>query len=187
MRGNMTDSKLIQLYLSGDDTAFETLYQRYERKLFSYIFRMLRNRDDAEEVFQKTWIKMIEKIGAYSEQGKFSSWLFNIAHNCTIDLIRKNKKINCNSSLDELEYKLGDVNGNPETAVLIKEKKQRLAMAVQNLPDEQKEVVLMRIYGELAFKEIAEVLDTSVNTVLGRMHYAVKRIKKEFGGILNEV
>jgi len=187
MKKEIEDSKLVSLYISGDQKSFEILYRKYEKPLFSYVYKMLNNREDSEEVFQKTWIKVVEKLKYYNEKGKFSSWLFSIAHNCTIDLLRKTSRKKENLSVDEIDFKISAKGKNPEDIYVIKEKKNKLKSIIEYLPEEQRETVIMRVYGDLSFKEIAKIQKVSLNTVLGRMHYAVKRIKKELEVISNEM
>jgi len=178
----MDDSKLIKKYLSGDNRSFELLYKKYEKPLFSYIFRMTNNRENAEEVFQKTWIKVIEKMKSYKEKGKFSSWLFSIGHNCTIDLLRKETRIKEDYIISDDSFTIKEKDKNPEQILVSDENRELLKTAINKLPQEQKDVVLLRIYGDMSFKEISKVLNTPLNTVLGRMHYAVKNLRKGLGG-----
>ena len=187
MKKEIEDSKLVSLYISGDRKSFTILYERYERPLFSYVYKMLNNREDAEEIFQKTWMKVIEKLKYYNEKGKFSSWLFSIAHNCTIDMLRKTSRKRENLSVTEIDFKISASDKNPEEILVMDEQKKRLKKVIEYLPEEQRETVMMRVYGDLSFKEIAKIQKVSLNTVLGRMHYAVKKIKKELGVVSNEM
>jgi RNA polymerase sigma-70 factor (ECF subfamily) len=175
-----TDAHLIRVFLSERDRAFQKLFDRYEKPLFSFIYRYVKNRHSAEDIFQQTWLKVLKGLTKYREEGKFSSWLFGIAHNCCIDhtrQIKRSKKDDstCSEGMDRLKGDLRD----PESDLLKREQSILIEKAIDKLPDEQKEVVLMRLYGDLPFKEIAEILNSPLNTVLGRMHYAVRNLRKQ--------
>ena len=182
-----TDANLIRRYLAGQDRAFDKLFKRYERPLFSFILRFVRDREGAEDLFQQTWMKVIKALPQYEERGSFSSWLFGIANNCCVDHARKKarSKVDDLTSSEGLD-RLPNLHPNPEDTVIKKEQKAWLEQAVEQLPQEQKQVVLMRLFGQLPFKEIARVVNCPLNTVLGRMHYALKNLKKmaeqEHGG-----
>lgn len=183
MKKNRQDGNLIKAYLGGDKMAFQKLYNNYERQLFSYILRYTRNKTAADDVFQQTWIKVINGLKKYEEKGIFSSWLFGIAHNSCIDHIRKNsrEKINDNKSI-EIDKMESRQNMCPEKEFLKKEKTQYLKKAIEQLKPDQKDVILLRLYTDLTFKEIAEQLGYSLNTVLGRMHYALINLRKIING-----
>jgi RNA polymerase sigma-70 factor (ECF subfamily) len=189
---NTTDAQLIRSYLAGKDRAFDKLYKKYERPLFSFILKFVGNRGVAEDMFQQTWLKVIKALPQYEERGSFSSWLFGIANNSCVDHARKKSrsKIDDLASSEGME-KLPDDDLNPEDAIVKEERMAWLEKAVERLPVEQKQVVLMRLFAELPFKEIARIVDSPLNTVLGRMHYAVKNLKKmveeEYGGDLDNV
>jgi len=182
-----TDANLIRRYLAGQDRAFDKLFKRYERPLFSFILRFVRDREGAEDLFQQTWMKVIKALPQYEERGSFSSWLFGIANNCCVDHARKKtrSKVDDLTSSEGLD-RLPNPHPNPEDTVIRKEQKAWLEQAVEQLPQEQKQVVLMRLFGQLPFKEIARVVNCPLNTVLGRMHYALKNLRKmaeqEHGG-----
>jgi RNA polymerase sigma-70 factor (ECF subfamily) len=174
-----SDGHLVKAYLSGKEKAFEKLYNRYERPLFSFVLRFVGNRSVAEDLFQQTWMKVIGGLEKYEERGSFSSWLFGIANNCCLDHVRKVSRAKVNDfvssgGMDQLPGK----NRDPEKTVIETEKSEWLQNAISQLPLEQRQVVLMRLTGEIPFKEIAEALNTSINTVLGRMHYAVQSLRK---------
>jgi RNA polymerase sigma factor (sigma-70 family) len=185
-----SDALLVRTYLSGKEKAFVKLYQRYERQLFSFILRLVGNRSTAEDLFQKTWMKVITGLEKYEERGSFSSWLFGIANNCCVDHVRKvsRLKLDCFISSERME-RVSEKGMNPEKEVLQSEENDWLQNAISQLPSEQRQVVLMRINGEIPFKDIAKALNTSINTVLGRMHYAVQNLQKlrkqRFGEDLN--
>lgn len=172
------DAKWVSAFQKGDSRAFNRLYQRYERPLFGYLLRMLGNRQQAEDVFQQTWMKAIKALPHYREQQRFGSWLFGIGHHAAIDEIRKKNT----QTIDEgasalLEQQLVELD-TPETVLLSHETQHRLHNAIARLPVAQKSVVMMRLNGGLSFKEIADLEKCSINTVLGRMHYAIKNLKK---------
>jgi RNA polymerase sigma factor (sigma-70 family) len=181
------DANLIRRYLDGQDRAFDKLFKRYERPLFSFILRFVRDREGAEDLFQQTWMKVIKALPQYEERGTFSSWLFGIANNCCVDNARKKarSKVDDLTSSEGLD-RLPNPHPNPEDTVIKKEQNAWLEQAVEQLPQEQKQVVLMRLFGQLPFKEIARVVNCPLNTVLGRMHYALKNLRKmaeqEHGG-----
>ena len=173
------DAKLIRAYRKGDDQAFEQLLKKYERPLYAFIFRYVNEKQTAEDLFQQIWIKVLRALDSYDERGKFGSWLFGIANNNCIDYLRS-KAV---SSKDDFASEQGlDQFANhdvlPDEALLQGEQHRWLEEAIQTLPDDQKEVLLLRLYSEMPFKEIAEKLNCPLNTVLGRMHYAVGHLKK---------
>lgn len=174
------DAERIKAYSNGDNLAFEALYRQYERPLYSFILRFVTTRNQADDLFQQTWLKVINGLPKYDEQGKFSSWLFGIANNCCIDAIRKNKPSRRVTG-DEAERVLEtmpDGAFDPETLAIKSEEKKLMQEGLAHIPEEQKQVLLLRIHGDMPFKEIASMLDCSINTVLGRMHYAVKNLRK---------
>jgi RNA polymerase sigma-70 factor (ECF subfamily) len=141
-------------------------------------------------MFQQTWMKVITGLEKYEERGSFSSWLFGIANNCCVDHVRKVSRLKLDSFISsEGMEKVSEMGMNPEKAVLQSEESDWLQNAILQLPSEQRQVVLMRINGEIHFKDIAKALNTSINTVLGRMHYAVQNLQKlrkqKFGEDLN--
>ena len=192
MDTKLPDARLVRSYLMGNDKAFEKLFKRYERPLFSFILRFTGDRAKAEDVFQQTWLKVINGLSSYEEKGKFASWLFGIANNCCIDEARKRSrsKVDDYASSEGMDKLEGDMS-DPEVELLRQEESVWLEQAVDRLPDAQKEVVLLRLHAEMPFKEIAELLGSPMNTVLGRMHYAVQNLKKfvieEFGEDANHV
>ena len=179
MKNEMSDAHLVRAYRSGDDSAFETLYRRYERPLFSFILRFVGNRESAEDLIQLIWMKVLKGLPGYRERDKFGSWLFGIANNCCIDHVRGNarKQIDDLVSSDKMDQ-IPDIDPEPEGGLMQNELNACLHLAIQELPDEQKQVVLLRLYSELPFKEIARIAGSSLNTVLGRMHYAVRNLRK---------
>ena len=174
------DSIWINLFLTGNQKGFDRLYKKYEKPLFTYILKYTHNRETAEDIFQKTWFKVIRGLKNYTEKGSFGSWLFGIAHNNCIDYYRKRSKKEIDDNISEkgMDSLENDIALDPENQFIKQEGVIRLKKAIQALPDEQKQVVLLRLYADLTFKEIAERCECSLNTVLGRMHYAVGNLKK---------
>jgi RNA polymerase sigma-70 factor (ECF subfamily) len=183
-----SDAHLVRQYLAGDENAFHQLYERYERPLYSFIYRYVGDRQSAEDVFQQTWYKALNALTAYKEQGRFSSWILGIAHNCSIDHTRRNsQKRKKEKIIDEGHDRTDFDAADPEEILERKEQRIRLEEAIQKLPEEQREVVLMRIHGEIPFKEIAKIVHSPLNTVLGRMHYAVANLRRMLGKSLGEL
>lgn len=178
------DMVLIKAYTAGNERAFEVLYRRYRKQLYGYLYNLMSgNASEAEEVFEETWIKVIDKLPSYRDQGKFSAWLFRVARNIFIDTARRNKR----SALPLETGDLPDVpdwSRRPERELEDRETAAVIAEALDQLPADQKEVFLLR-QQELSFKEIAEIQACPVNTVLGRMHYAVRNLKKLLTGKVN--
>lgn len=177
------DETLVRLYAEGNNVAFDVLLDRYEQKIFSYIMFILHDADVSEDIFQETFMKAIITIqqGRYTENGKFQAWLTRIAHNLVIDYFRQNRNENCISS-EDVEY---DVFNNVslseadiETEIIQDQVLSDVRLLVKNLPSVQKEVVYMRYYQNLSFKEIAEITGVSINTALGRMRYALLNLRR---------
>jgi RNA polymerase sigma-70 factor (ECF subfamily) len=178
-----TDEELVALYAKGDNTAFDVLLSRYKSSIYSYIFFIVHNKDLAEDIFQETFVKVIMTIkqGRYVENGKFKAWITRIAHNLIIDNYRQERSENTISN-DEVEVDLfnniklceGTIEDNMvRHQVLLDVKK-----LVQHLPDNQREVLEMRYYQDLSFKEIADITGVSINTALGRMRYAILNMRR---------
>lgn len=178
------DMMLIQAYIGGDEKAFEVLYHRYRRQLYGYLCNLLSNNSaDADEIFEETWIKAIDKLSSYQDQGKFSAWLFRIARNVFIDTMRKKKRSFLSADSEEIP-EIPDWSGRPGRKLEEEETARILEGALAELPVEQREVFLMR-QQDLSFKEISGIQGCSINTVLGRMHYAVRNLKKILTGKVN--
>ncbi len=165
---------LIDKIKKGDSKAFEKLIKNYERKLFGYILKMVKIREEAEDLFQETAIKIWRGIENYDEKKRFSSWLFTIAHNGIIDYYRKNRILF--GSADEIVPQ--DSQAPQQNIIEKNEEKEFVKKTVEFLPAKQREVFLLRLNGGMTFKEIAKLLDEPLNTVLSHMNYAVKKIKK---------
>lgn len=179
----LTDEVLVKLYAEGNNNAFDILLERYENKIFSYIYFVVRSQDIADDIFQDTFMKAIVTIrqGRYTENGKFPAWLTRIAHNLIIDYFRQSKNEN-NVSNEEVGYDLfNDLRlseANVEMKMVVDQTLDDVKMLVDNLPQNQREVVYMRYYQELSFKEIAEITGVSINTALGRMRYALLNLRR---------
>ncbi len=179
----LTDDQLVMLYSSGNSKAFDTLLSRYQDKLYAYINFIVRNRDISDDIFQETFVKAIITLqkGGYTSTGKFGAWLTRIAHNLIIDRFRQERNDNTVSN-DAQEYDLlndARLAENGIEEVLINEQTLKDVRGLVNmLPDNQREVVFMRYYQNLSFKEIAEITGVSINTALGRMRYALINIRK---------
>lgn len=176
---NRTDEELALLYSAGDDKAFDELLARNQQKLFNYILFVVRDQDMANDIFQDTFIKVIVKLqeGKYADTGKFSFWLTRIAHNIIIDKFRRNKSEHIvEPNIDnDLTHLSNDTlaEGNRESEFVNTQIMNDVRHLMEALPTTQREVVYMRYYQELSFKEIAEITGVSINTSLGRMRYAL--------------
>jgi RNA polymerase sigma-70 factor (ECF subfamily) len=176
------DQVLISAYLQGDESAFEVLLRRYQSKIFGKILMVVRDRAVAEDIFQDALMKAVfaMKSGSYNEEGKFLPWVMRIAHNLCIDHFRLKKKIPVqrgNDEYDPLSY-VSDRELNIEQALQKKDVLEKTRGLLNILPEEQKEIVLLRIYFDMSFKEIADQLGISINTALGRMRYALINLRK---------
>ncbi len=179
---NMPDSLLIQQYIGGDEKSLEFLILRHQSKIYGFIYSKLGDRDTTEDVFQETFIKVIHtlKTKKYNEEGKFLPWVTRIAHNLVIDHFRKMKKMPMQREHGEFSIfsLLTDSDPNMEHQMISGQIELDLKKLIEELPDDQKEVLMMRIYQDLSFKEIAVLTDVSINTALGRMRYALMNIRK---------
>ncbi len=176
------DSVLVQDYISGDEKALEVLINRHNQRITSFIYSKVMDRDVAEDIFQDTFIKVIKtlKKGSYSEEGKFLPWVMRIAHNLIIDYFRKNKRMPRFEGNEEFNIfsVLGDDKLNAEKQLIKDQIDSDLSKLIEELPDDQKEVLVMRIYRDMSFKEISENTGVSINTALGRMRYALINLRK---------
>ena len=179
----MNDQELVQAYIKGDQSAIEILINRHRSKVYTYILLTIKNQPLAEDLFQETFIKVIQSLrgGKYRDNGRFLSWVIRIAHNLIIDHFRKEKQMNSVSNDDsEVDLfnskKLSD--SNIEELIVNSQIRAAIRTLINELPNDQREVVLLRHYGELSFKEIAEQTDVSINTALGRMRYALINLRK---------
>lgn len=172
-------------YRQGNADALGKLVESYRRPLFGFILRMTEGREDAEEIFQEVWFRAIRALDTYREKS-FLSWLFRIAHNLVIDRARRIKPVELPRNPDgddsPIETRMADPAPGPDIAVAGRDLGIRIAAAVAGLPVEQREVFLMRMEGDLAFKDIARIQGTSINTALARMQYALTKLRAQLGG-----
>ncbi|MDD3789351.1 MAG: sigma-70 family RNA polymerase sigma factor [Petrimonas sp.] len=179
----MTDEQLVALYATGNNDAFDVLLGRHQQTLFGYILYTVRNRDLANDIFQDTFIKAIATIkqGKYTETGKFKAWITRIAHNLIIDYFRQERNENTVSN-DAYELDLFNnpvfSDDNVETEMVRSQVLSDVKKLIGYLPDSQREVLEMRYYNDMSFKEIAEKTGVSINTALGRMRYAILNMRK---------
>jgi len=178
----ISDQELIGNYLAGHESALEQIIRRHKNRVFAYILMVVKDKELAEDLFQDTFIKVINtfRSGQYKEEGKFIQWVMRIAHNLIIDYFRKAKRIPIIENNDD--YDIFDKVRIPVESVeehLIMEQIHRdVKKLIDYLPREQKEVLVMRHYGDMSFKDIAEVTNVSINTALGRMRYALINLRK---------
>ena len=179
-----TDEMLVDMYIKGNDNAFDVLMRRYESKVYSYIYYSVKNQELAEDLFQEVFMKIIVHLrsGKYQENGKFYAWAMRVAHNLIIDTFRKDidEKIISN---DETEQDLFNdpslaVNDNREQEMIKEQMDSDIKELIAKLPESQRQVLLMRYYEDMSFKEIAQKTNCSINTALGRMRYALINLKK---------
>lgn len=179
----MADDVLVTLYLNGNNGAFDVLLNRHKDRLFNYIFFIVRSRELAEDLFQETFVKVIVTLqqGRYVNDGKFSAWITRIAHNLVIDQFRVERNENLISN-DETEFDLlNDARlseGTVENRMVNEQVLCDVRALIDELPDCQREVVFMRYYQDLSFKDIADITGVSINTALGRMRYAVLNMRR---------
>jgi RNA polymerase sigma factor (sigma-70 family) len=179
----LSDSALVSLYISGNENAFELLVNRHKNKVYTTILLIVKDTETAEDLLQDTFIKAIHtmKSGRYNEEGKFSSWICRIAHNLAIDYFRKEKR-NPMINIEDNGNIFNTLSFSEESieALQIKEETHdRLRELIQQLPEAQKEVSIMRHYADMSFQEIAETTGVSINTALGRMRYALINLRKK--------
>jgi RNA polymerase sigma-70 factor (ECF subfamily) len=179
----MTDDLLVSLYLEGNNSAFDVLLNRHKDRLFNYIFFIVRSKEVAEDIFQETFVKAIVTLqqGRYTNDGKFAAWITRIAHNLVIDQFRIERNENTVSN-DETEVDLLNdarlAEGTIENRMVNEQVLKDVRMLVDELPDCQREVVFMRYYQDLSFKDIADITGVSINTALGRMRYAILNMRR---------
>jgi RNA polymerase sigma factor (sigma-70 family) len=184
---SIDDNLLVQRYINGEEAALAELISRHKRRVYSYIFLILRKKELSEDIFQDTFVKVIHtlKRGQYQEEGKFLPWVLRIAHNLIIDHFRREKKMPMVQTLLNQEGEPTDIfsvlplvqPGQPameESAFRL-----QVRSMVNHLPAEQREVLMMRMYYDMSFKEIADVTNVSINTALGRMRYALLNLRKK--------
>jgi RNA polymerase sigma-70 factor (ECF subfamily) len=176
------DKDLIKAFVAGSELCFEELLRRYKAKVFATIYVIVKDRDLAEDLFQDVMVKVVRMIraGSYNEEGKFMPWISRIARNLAIDYFRKNQRnpIQRESGDFDLFNSLQRSEPAADAAIILGEKERFIRELIQQLPDKQREVLVMRIYADLSFKEIAAITGVSINTALGRMRYALLNLKK---------
>jgi RNA polymerase sigma-70 factor (ECF subfamily) len=176
------DAALVVAYRQGRESALEVLVERYKNKLYGFIFNKVRDRDLADDLFQETFVKVIQtlKQGQYAEEGRFAPWLFRIARNLVVDHFRRDGRMPKVRSTDTFDvFKVvKDPDHSVESALVNDQVLRDTEKLLEYLPAEQREVVVMRIYQDLSFKEIADLTGVSINTALGRMRYALINMRK---------
>ena len=190
MKGKMqiSDDELVEKYRNGDTEGFNCLVERYGKPLYNFIFRMLRDRSESEDMLQEVFLRVVQNIHRYEIRGRFKSWIFTIANHLVVSEFRHRSKRRA-LSLDqefgsgegglELHDVIGDERYLPDVLAERKELREKLDDAIQLLPFAQRQVLMMREFSGLQFKEIAGILECPLNTVLGRMHYALRNLRQK--------
>ena len=181
-KNEISDRKLISMYQTGNEEAFEILVQRHKAKIFTTIYLIVKDNYLAEDLLQETFIKAIRTIksGRYNEEGKFLPWILRIAHNLAIDYFRKSKRYpvivmeDGSSVFNTMDFSEESI----ESVQIKKDTHSKLRSLIQELPESQKEVLIMRHFMQMSFQEIAEATNVSINTALGRMRYALINLRK---------
>mgnify|MGYP001448766730 FL=1 len=178
---NLSDQILVKKYINGDNYSFEVLLNRHKSRVFAFIMSKIKNKDLSEDIFQDTYVKVVNSLqkGKYNEEGKFLPWVMRIAHNLVIDHFRKQKKmhmVRSNNDFDIFDV-IKDDNINVDDRLIRDQIFSDLRGLINLLPNDQKEVLMMRYFEEMSFKKIAEHFDISINTALGRMRYALINLR----------
>lgn len=179
----LTDEQLVAIYAAGDNAAFDLLLNRHKNKLYNYILSIVKDEDQADDIFQDTFVKAITTIrqGRYSDQGKFGAWISRIARNLVIDTFRQDKA-EASVSTDDTNYDILNrrelSEGTVEDLLIDLQIEDDIRKLVEELPEEQRKVLKMRYYNDLSFKEIANLTGVSINTALGRMRYAILNLRR---------
>ncbi|MBT8274324.1 MAG: sigma-70 family RNA polymerase sigma factor [Bacteroidia bacterium] len=178
----ITDAVLVKSYVGGDESSLSILIERHKQKIYSFIYSKVYDRDVTEDIFQDTFIKVIRtlKLGKYNEEGKFLPWVMRIAHNLVIDHFRKNNRMPKFDNTDEFNIfsVISDSSLNAEKSIIKSQVEEDVRRLIEELPEDQKQVLIMRIYKDMSFKEISENTGVSINTALGRMRYALINLRK---------
>jgi len=178
----LDDSVLVSNYINGNERSLEILILRHKQRIFSFIYSKVQNRDVADDIFQDTFIKVINtlKLGKYNEEGKFLPWTMRIAHNLVIDFFRKGNRMPTFKNTDEFDIfsVLSDNTLSAESELIKNQIHADVRKLVDELPEDQREVLEMRIFKEMSFKEISDQTSVSINTALGRMRYALINLRK---------
>ncbi|MDP5077412.1 MAG: sigma-70 family RNA polymerase sigma factor [Nonlabens sp.] len=176
------DAVLVKQYIDGDEPALEALINKHQQRIYSFIYSKILNRDETEDIFQETFIKVIRtlKKGKYNEEGKFLPWVMRIAHNLVIDHFRKAKRMPKFQSRNDFDIfdVISDGEQSAEQEIIKLQVHDDVRKIIDELPDDQRDVLVMRIYKDMSFKEIADATDVSINTALGRMRYALINLRK---------
>ena len=181
-KNNISDSILVSDYINGKEASLSILINRHKQRLFSFIYSKIQDKDLTEDIFQDTFIKVIRtlKKGNYNEEGKFLPWVMRIAHNLVIDYFRKNNRMPSFKNTGEFDIfsVLHDDTLNAEKQLIQEQMYDDVRELINGLPEEQKEVLVMRMHKDMSFKEISENTGVSINTALGRMRYALINMRK---------
>ena len=176
------DAALVRDYVGGDENSLSILIKRHQSKIYGFIYSKVTDMDIADDIFQDTFIKVIKtlKSNSYNEEGKFLPWVMRISHNLIVDHFRRNKKMPMYRETEEFSIFsiMTDNSPNIENRIITDQVENDLQRIIEQLPDDQKEVLQMRIYQDLSFKEIADLTGVSINTALGRMRYALMNLRK---------
>jgi RNA polymerase sigma-70 factor, ECF subfamily len=179
---NTPDAILVKNYVSGDENALSLLIERHQSKIYGFIYSKISDRDVSDDIFQDTFIKVIKtlKSNSYNEEGKFLPWVMRIAHNLVVDHYRRNKKMPMFRETEEFSIFSIMTDNSPtiEKQLITEQVESDLKRLIEELPDDQKQVLVMRMYQDLSFKEIADLTGVSINTALGRMRYALMNLRK---------
>lgn len=177
-----SDAELVQAFIDGPTSSLETLIHRYKDKIYTGIFMLVKDQYTAEDIFQDTFLKIIRTMqaGRYAEQGKFLPWAMRVAHNLCMDHFRKVRQqvpVTLSDGTDLAEL-LGGTEDNASTAMEKRQTHNTIRQLIERLPEEQREVIVLRIYADLSFKEISDLTSVSINTALGRMRYGLINLRK---------
>jgi RNA polymerase sigma-70 factor (ECF subfamily) len=179
----LPDAILVNKYIAGDENSLAILIERHQSKIYGYIYSKVSDRDLTEDIFQETFFKVIHTLKSkkyYNEEGKFLSWVLRIANNLIVDKFRNDKKMYMKRDTEEFSIfsTITDNSPNIEKELIKNQVDADLKKIIQELPQDQKEVLMMRYYSDMSFKEIADITGVSVNTTLGRMRYAITNLRK---------
>lgn len=178
----ISDAVLVSNYIKGDESALSLLIERHQSKIYGFIYSKVSDRDISDDIFQDTFMKVIRtlKTKSYNEEGKFLPWIMRIAHNLIVDYYRNNKKMPMQRDTEEFSIfsVIQDSDPNIESQIIGLQIETDLRKLVEELPQDQKEVLVMRMYQDLSFKEISDLTGVSINTALGRMRYALMNLRK---------
>lgn len=179
---HIPDALLVKNYIEGNENALSVLIKRHESKIYGFIYSKIADRDISNDIFQDTFIKVIKtlKSNSYNEEGKFLPWVMRISHNLIVDHFRKTKKMPMYRETEEFSIfsVMSDDSLTIEAKMIVDQVEVDLKRLIEELPEDQKEVLVMRMYQDMSFKEISELTDVSINTALGRMRYALMNLRK---------